>query len=147
MHLLKKRNAWYAAGLHFQCRKCGNCCSGPNEGYIWITKPEIRLLADFLTTSIKQLYSKSLKKAGRRTTIKEQSVTKDCIFLQKISSCKGCLVYSVRPNQCRTWPFWSSNLLTPNDWNMAARKCPGINQGRLYTFEEIESIRKKRKWF
>ena len=36
---------WYAAGLHFGCEVCGRCCAGPGEGYIWVTKPEIELIA------------------------------------------------------------------------------------------------------
>ncbi len=57
------------------------------------------------------------------------------------------MIYSVRPNQCRTWPFWPSNLKNPGDWNKAAQKCPGINRGKLYSFEEIERIKKAKKWW
>jgi Fe-S-cluster containining protein len=53
----------------------------------------------------------------------------------------------VRPNQCRTWPFWNDNLASPDSWNYAAVKCPGINRGKRYSVEEIESIRKEKKWW
>jgi hypothetical protein len=42
------------------------------------------------------------------------------------------------------WPFWPSNLASADAWNKAAQRCPGINSGRLYSFEEIERIRKKK---
>ncbi len=53
---------------------------------------------------------------------------------------KQCAIYPVRPSQCRSWPFWPENILSPEDWQNTAVKCPGINTGKLYTFEEIESI-------
>jgi Fe-S-cluster containining protein len=144
--VVKNRNIWYVAGLHFECQQCGACCSGPGEGYIWVTKPEIKLIADFLKISVEQLRQKYIKRIGLRTTIIEQPTTKDCVFLQKNGGPKGCAIYPVRPNQCRTWPFWSDNLANPNAWNKAAQKCSGINRGRGYSFEEIERIRKEKWW-
>ncbi|MCK4913421.1 MAG: YkgJ family cysteine cluster protein [Planctomycetes bacterium] len=146
----KNKTFWYAAGLHFECQQCGNCCSGPDEGYIWITKPEIKLLADFLKITVEKLREKFLKRIGFRTTIIEQPVNKDCIFLQKINghrfdkltTGKGCVVYSARPSQCRTWPFWAGNLKNPDTWNEAAQKCPGINRGKFYSAEQIKKIKK-----
>ena len=142
-----KKNPWYVTGLHFECMQCGRCCSGPGEGYIWVTKPEIQIIADFLKISVEQLRRKFLKRVGLRTTIIEHPGTKDCILLHDIAGQKKCLIYPVRPSQCRTWPFWSDNLADPNDWNKAAQKCPGINHGRLYTCEEIEKIKRNKKWW
>ncbi len=146
---------WYAGGLHFECQQCGRCCSGPSEGYIWVTKPEIQLIADFLKISVGQVRRDYLKRVGFRTTIIEQPGTKDCIFLRevkghrfdKLTIKKRCMIYSVRPSQCRVWPFWSDNLANVNAWNKATQKCSGINRGRLYSFEEIEKIRKTKKWW
>jgi hypothetical protein len=143
----KGKTPWYIAGLHFECVQCGRCCSGPGEGYIWITKPEIEFIADFLKISVGQVRKEYLKRVGLRTTIIEHRATRDCILLQNISGQKKCMIYPVRPNQCRAWPFWSDNLSSPNDWNKAAKKCPGINQGRLYTHDEIEKIKRNKKWW
>ena len=141
------KSPWYVGGLHFECRRCGRCCSGPGEGYIWATSPEIKLIADFLKISAGQMRQKYLKRVGLRTTIIEQPGTKDCIFLQKIDSQKNCAIYAVRPSQCRIWPFWPSNLTSPNAWNKAAQKCSGINRGRCYSFAEIGKIKDKKKWW
>ena len=46
-----KKSPWYIGGLHFECGQCGKCCSGPDEGYIWVTKEEIRFIADYLKIS------------------------------------------------------------------------------------------------
>ncbi len=138
---------WYASGLHFECQQCGRCCSGPSEGYIWVTKPEIQLIADFLKVSVGQVRRDYLKRIGFRTTITEQPSTKDCTFLREIDGQRKCMIYSVRASQCRVWPFWSDNLANVNAWNKATQKCSGINRGRLYSFEEIGKIRKTKKWW
>lgn len=145
--LVKSKTAWYIAGLHFECQKCGGCCSGPGEGYIWVTKPEIELIADFLKMTTGQLRQQYLKRVGLRITIIEQRTTKDCIFLQTSAGQKRCIIYPVRPSQCRSWPFWPSNLTSADAWNKAAQKCHGINRGRLYSFEEIEKIKRIKKWW
>ena len=132
------KNKWYIGGLHFECTQCGGCCSGPEEGVIWITKPEIEKAAKYLGMTESEFRKKCLRKIGFRVSIKENPQTKDCIFLVKINGSKGCAIYDCRPTQCRTWPFWSYNLRSPDDWNTAAKKCPGINKGKLHTFDEIE---------
>ena len=143
----KKPITWYCGGLHFECVQCGNCCSGPAEGYIWVSRPEIELIADFLKMPVKQLRQKYLKRSGLCATILEQKNSKDCVFLQKANQQRTCMIYPVRPNQCRTWPFWPENLANPDGWDRAARRCGGINRGKGYNFEEIEKIRKQKKWW
>lgn len=98
--------------------------------------------------TVEQVQKKFLNRIGRKHSIKENATTKDCIFLStEKDGCRGCVIYSVRPNQCRTWPFWSFNLHTPDQWNMAALRCPGINRGRFYSFEEIEQILNQKSWW
>ena len=55
-----------------------------------------------------------------------------------------CSIYLVRPLQCRTWPFWSSNLTSAEAWNRAAKTCPGMNRGKRCEFATIEDIRTKK---
>ena len=143
----EKKTTWYIGGLHFECQQCGNCCAGPSEGFIWITIPEIELLAEHLDLSVEKLREKYLTRRITRTSIIEDPASKNCIFLSNINGIRGCAVYSVRPNQCRTWPFWSSNLTSPSAWNSAALKCPGVNRGSLYTFKQIKKLRKQKKWW
>ena len=110
-----------------------------------LTGAEIRLIADFLKIPAKQLRRDYLKRVGLRTTIIEQPDTKDCVFLREVEGRKRCMIYPVRPSQCRAWPFWSSNLTDPFAWNRATQKCSGINRGKLYSFEEIEKNQKDKK--
>jgi Fe-S-cluster containining protein len=138
---------WYAAGLHFECQGCGGCCSGPGEGYIWVLKPEIELISKHLGVTPDELRRQHLRRVGLRVTIIEHKVTKDCVFLRKVGDSKQCAIYPVRPSQCRAWPFWPENLASPNAWNLAAQRCPGINRGRHYSAEEIERIKRNKKWW
>jgi hypothetical protein len=123
----KTKMSWYINGLHFECRQCGKCCSGPQEGVIWISRPEIKMLAERLGLSTSELRKKYLKRLGFHFSIRENPCSNDCIFLANLNGFKGCAIYDVRPMQCRNWPFWPANLDSPDDWNIAAAKCPGIN--------------------
>lgn len=143
----RQKHPWYIGGLHFECLGCGNCCAGPDEGYIWIARPEAELIARFLESPPGRFRKQYCKQLFNRTSLIEHAVTKDCVFLKKTAKGRGCKIYPVRPNQCRTWPFWTGNLRSPDAWNFAGMKCPGINRGRHYTFDEIESRRKQKQWW
>ncbi|UCE48937.1 MAG: YkgJ family cysteine cluster protein [Phycisphaerales bacterium] len=145
--MVNNKTPWYVAGLHFECNQCGGCCSGPGEGYIWVTRQEIEFIADHLNMTVEQLRQRFTRHVGLRRTIIEEPATRDCIFLKECVGQKGCAIYPVRPSQCRSWPFWPENLKSPGAWSQAARKCPGINRGRLYSFDQIERIRRCKKWW
>lgn len=66
----------------------------------------------------------------------------DCIFLEPET--RKCIVYAARPTQCRTWPFWNSNLQSKRTWRETCKVCPGSGEGQLYSLEEIETKRKKK---
>lgn len=136
-----RNTPWYIAGLAFECEQCGGCCAGPDEGYVWINQDELAALSEFLGQDVQQVTKKYVRRAGRRQTIIEDAKTNDCIFLKPGPTGKGCCVYEVRPSQCRTWPFWPTNLADPESWAAAAQRCPGINRGKLYSFHEIEARR------
>ena len=112
-----------------------------------MTRPEIELIAEFMGISAGRLKRDYLKRIGLRTTIVERESTKDCAFLGKIGGRTQCLIYEVRPSQCRSWPFWPSNLASGKAWNEATSKCPGVNRGRLYSYEEIQEIKKLKRWW
>lgn len=133
---------WYAEGLRFECTGCGACCAGPQEGYIWLTKKEMHRAAEYLKMPPGVFQKKYVRRVGFRWSLIEHPKTKDCIFLTEFGTGKrGCAIYPVRPLQCRTWPFWTENLRTIQAWEAAAGKCPGINRGTFWSFEQIESQR------
>lgn len=126
---------WYRGGLSFECTGCGDCCSGPQSGFVWVEEAEIDRIADVLGFTDRDAFEKKfIRDIGHRKSLVEYS-DGDCIFLDPET--RGCLVYAVRPSQCRTWPFWSNNLESPQAWRRAAKSCPGCNRGRVYRLEEI----------
>ena len=135
---------WYRAGLGFECRQCGNCCTGA-PGYVWVTKDEIRRISELLGRTDGWLAKQHLRRVGLRYSLTEKP-DGDCVFLKRERGRVLCDIYPVRPLQCRTWPFWNQNLRSPDTWNEAAKKCPGVNGGKHHDFDQIETVRKRRSW-
>ena len=123
---------WYADGLAFECTRCGNCCTG-DPGYVWVTEEELAAIAKFLGEPLEQVRKLYTYKTRGRITLRERA-NGDCTFWHKT---KGCTIYPVRPPQCRTWPFWESNVETPEDWERTCRVCPGSGKGEVIPVEEI----------
>lgn len=137
---------WYRQGLHFSCIECGNCCTGP-PGYVWVCQEEIRLISQYIGRNDGRLAEGQLRRIGSRHSLTERP-NGDCVFLERLADGRRtCQVYPVRPLQCRTWPFWNSNLESPRSWAQAGRMCPGINCGQSYTLEQIEQLRTKTRWW
>ncbi len=136
------KEKWYQAGLAFECTQCGNCCSGA-PGYVWVTKEEEQAIAQFLGCGSSRLPREQLRRVGFRHSLREGR-DGDCVFLKRNGDKTLCSIYPVRPRQCRTWPFWSSNLVSPEAWNRAHQTCPGMNRGPHYGFVAIEKLRTKR---
>lgn len=129
---------WYQNGLEFQCTGCGDCCTGA-EGYVWINREEVEAMARLLGIDDRtQFERKHTRLVGIRRSLLEYA-NGDCVFFDGKS--RTCKVYDARPRQCRSWPFWGSNVRTPAAWALVAKSCPGCGQGRLRTFEEIEQQR------
>ncbi len=97
---------WYKDGLRFKCTGCGDCCTGA-PGYVWVNKVEIAALASQVGMAIAEFEAKYVRDVGVRKSLKEYS-NGDCVFFD--GKTRKCRVYSARPRQCRTWPFWDSNF-------------------------------------
>lgn len=123
---------WYSDGLRFTCTRCGNCCTG-EPGYVWVNDEELAAIAALRGEPVEQVRALYTRPAARGPTLREKD-NGDCVFFERGA---GCTVYSVRPRQCRTWPFWESNLATPEDWQRTCRVCPGSGEGELIPAEEI----------
>jgi Fe-S-cluster containining protein len=123
---------WYSDGLRFRCTRCGNCCTG-ESGYVWVDEGEVEDIADHLGEPAGQARAVYTRPVGHRRTLREKP-NGDCVFYERG---RGCTVYPVRPRQCRTWPFWESNVATPEDWRRTCEVCPGSGKGDLIPAEEI----------
>lgn len=134
------------AGLRFACTMCGACCTGP-EGYVLVSDAEAEALARRLGLSRDEFLAQYTRPtaAGRSLTERKTTHGLDCIFLDRatIPGKAICGVYEDRPAQCRTWPFWRSNLTSEAAWRRAGRICPGMNTGKLVRPDEIRIFRAK----
>ncbi len=125
---------WYKDGLRFTCTGCGDCCTGA-PGYVWVNKEEIARLAAEVGIEVEAFERKYVRRIGIRKSLVEFP-NGDCVFFD--NETRKCTVYASRPRQCRTWPFWKSNVRTPEAWENTCEICPGSGSGRLYQLEEIQ---------
>lgn len=123
---------WYRDGLRFECTRCGNCCTGA-PGVVWVTDENIEDIAAYRNEKFAEVYARFTRPFGSKRSLREKE-NGDCIFYDRS---QGCTIYSVRPPQCRTWPFWHSNVDTETDWQRTCKTCPGAGQGELIPVEEI----------
>lgn len=133
----KRTEPWYADGLSFSCTQCGNCCGGA-PGFVWVSDEEVVALAELRGLTPAQFRKRHTRKLFGRTSLKEFE-NGDCEFLGRDEQGKAyCTVYEARPVQCRTWPFWGSNLRTRRSWESTGRGCPGLGKGTHHPLPVIQ---------
>ncbi len=123
---------WYQGGLRFRCTRCGNCCTGA-PGFVWVNDAEVAAIAEHRGETVEQVIALYTRRASGDSSLREKA-NGDCIFYDRQA---GCTIYPVRPRQCRTWPFWDSNVKTPKDWKRTCEVCPGAGTGELISEREI----------
>lgn len=133
---------WYSEGLRFECSGCGDCCTGA-PGHVWVNKAEIADIAKAIgETDIKRFEKRYVIKVGARKSLRElPDANYDCVFLDPDT--RKCQVYHARPRQCKTWPFWGSNIESPDAWKETCEVCPGSGVGKLYDLPAIVEQRDK----
>ena len=123
----------YGSGIRFECTGCGECCKSRGQyQYVYVSLEERRRLAGHLGLKTAAFTKIHCSKTGDFFHLRNPS--NDCQFLNGVR----CTVYTARPQQCRTWPFWPVNM-KPRTWTREVKPgCPGIGTGRLYSPREIE---------
>ena len=126
----------YQNGLRFECTRCSNCCRH-EPGYVFLTEEDLQSVAKATGTTRAEALAKYCRTidAGivKRISLKEKD-NFDCIFWED----DGCTIYSGRPFQCRSYPFWSGVVASRDSWERESLKCPGINRGKTHSMESIE---------
>lgn len=133
-------------GLRFSCTMCGSCCTGPS-GFVLFTDAEAAAMAakvGVTPEAFRERYTRDTV-LGRSLAEKPSAFGNDCVFLDReaVPGRAVCSLYEARPEQCRTWPFWKSNLASPRHWERAARGCPGMNTGPLTDPRTIRLTRER----
>ena len=127
---------WYQDGLCFECTGCGNCCTGL-PGFVWVEEEDLVRIAEYLDKPIGEIRLLRTRPAKGRVSLTEYA-NGDCTFFDPQH--RSCTIYPVRPAQCRSWPFWQSNLANQTAWERVSRDCPGIGTGPLVPLKEIEDL-------
>ena len=127
---------WYQDGLCFECTQCGNCCTGA-PGVVWVDDDDIRRIAEYTGKGEGEIRVMHTRPYAGRTSLQEYA-NGDCTFFDP--QARRCTIYPVRPQQCRNWPFWVSNVETPEAWREVQGDCPGAGRGERYSVEAIQEM-------
>jgi Fe-S-cluster containining protein len=130
---------FFAKGLSFSCKQCSHCCRH-EPGFVYLSKNDLTNITQSFNLNISEFIHKYCRWVnyydGTQVLCLKEKDNYDCIFWDN-----GCLVYSGRPVQCRTYPFWSFLLESKKSWDDEAKECPGINSGAMHNFEDIMSAK------
>ena len=129
-------SVFYQNGLRFSCTRCSACCRH-TPGYVFLSRNDLTALAVHFGISVDELRNVYCRQVSfghvRRLSLLEKK-NLDCIFWED----GGCSVYSSRPLQCRSFPFWASSISSREEWERCGKTCPGIDQGTLHPRSVIE---------
>lgn len=127
--------SWIDKGLPFKCTGCGQCCTGA-PGYVWVTEDEIVAMAEYVQLSLSDFTKRYVRKVGDRLALLERPRNYDCVFLKD----KKCQIYPVRPQQCKTFPWWKENISSPEAWKQVGEYCEGVDhpEAPVIPVEEIK---------
>ena len=109
--------------FRFTCRRSGNCCAIPG-GFVRVTPEDVSSISTYLRMEEAAFRSRFLDAPGDRLTT---GLGDRCVFLED-GSATACSIYPVRPQKCRTWPFWPELLDDPEAMRKAKQNCPGIEK-------------------
>ena len=119
--------------LRFECTGCGECCRRP--GYVYFDSEDEIRAAEFLGLT-PELFRESYLEPLDGEWILDVPRDSACPFLLD----DACTIHPARPRQCATYPFWKEIVKKTGGWVREREDCPGIDQGRRYSWEEIEAL-------
>ena len=126
---------FFKKGIKFKCQGSSNCCvSRGSYGFVYLSKKDLIKIAKYLNVSINLFKKKYCQYSDGYLHLKEININGNCQFLEN----KKCSIYTARPMQCRTWPFWKENM-NIKKWNEELINfCPGIGKGKLISASMIQ---------
>lgn len=129
--------------MRFDCTRCSRCCRH-EPGFVFLTKDDLSRLVKAVgvpETAFLARYTKRVRLGTTERVSLNEKKNYDCVFWEN----DGCSVYEARPLQCRSYPFWISNVDAEASWERTARECPGIGLGPIHTREEIDDWLARRR--
>jgi len=119
--------------LRFSCTRCGRCCTGGAGYHVYFMRNEAETICTYLGLTWKWFRRHYLRRLEDGSLVAADNAG-SCIFLDAGGQCG---IYSVRPVQCRTYPFWPELVSSGEAWLREARRCEGINRGNVVPLARI----------
>ena len=141
-------------GVAFSCQdNCGRCCDEPG-GIVYLSITDAERIAQAHDMDVESWLERDCRQTlDGRYILKSRPVDDVCIYLDEK---KQCSIYSVRPQQCAAFPWWSENLATDKAWKETKESCPGLTAEdaividgqniRIHMFADRESTKGFRSW-
>ena len=115
--------------LRFECQPgCTNCCR--QKGFVYLTETDLTRIAKFLGMPAAEFERRHVYRTRRQLRFRVPRQVQ-CHFLVD----GGCSIHSVKPTQCRIFPFWPELVDDKREWRKTAAWCPGIGKGELVQIE------------
>jgi uncharacterized protein len=125
-------NRQMAEGLRFACQPgCTKCCE--QRGFVYLSEPDLVRIAAFLDMKPSAFEKKYLYRTRNKLRLRVPEEAQ-CTFLTS----EGCSIHSVKPTQCRIFPFWPELMESKQEWLKTAEWCPGMGQGPLVQIESAK---------
>lgn len=112
--------------LRFECTGCGRCCFGGDDDYVLVNTGEAEAIRRHLGLSRSWFRRRYLVRLEDDVRYGIALRAGRCVFL---GADLRCSIYSVRPVQCRTYPFWPELVESARAWRREAKRCEGIGRG------------------
>lgn len=146
-------------GFTFSCQRCGRCCGGAGDGFVFLYDKELIKIAKKLGISLQEcvtkyvdiinseykIFDKNLNPTKKKIFLKSLVLKQDpkdgsCIFLNQETNL--CEIYGARPFQCESWPMWYPLMTNEKELREAKEKCPGFrfNTGFISRSKILGSI-------
>lgn len=120
--------------LRFECTGCGRCCIGGGDYHVFLSDAEAETIRRHLGLTRHWFRRRYLRRLPDGDQVAAMRADERCVFLGKDSRCR---VYSARPAQCRSYPFWPEVINSKTAWQREARRCEGIDRGAVMPLSHI----------
>jgi uncharacterized protein len=119
-------------GIRFECQPgCTNCCT--QKGFVYLTESDLVRIAKYVKMRPADFERQFVYRTRKLMRLRMPRHSQ-CRFLVE----GGCSIHSVKPTQCRIFPFWPEMMDDKKEWRKAAAWCPGIGKGKLVQIESAK---------
>ena len=105
-----------------------------DDYFVYLTETESEVIRNHLQLSPGWFRRRYLTRLTDGEWVLASGEDDRCIFLDDAGQCR---VYSARPMQCKSYPFWPELAGNARAWISEGRRCEGINQGAVIPVSTI----------